>query len=145
MTPAEVVEAWHRTQRTDPPLANERYLADNVKVLLPSSRPIVGKAAASKHFITVANSFKPESFDPANARYTVTISEGNKVARRGRFRAETKQGQVVDLFVFNLYVVENDKITHFEEYFDTLLRSRYQYAYDPAMYRTEFEPESRLI
>jgi len=145
MTPAEVVQAWHQTQRTDPRLANELYLADDIKVLLPSSRPIVGKAAAAAHFIAVANSFKPESFDPANAKYTVLISEGNKVARRGRFRAETKEGQVVDLFVFNLFVVENDRITHFEEDFDTLRRSKYTYAYDPETYRKGFEPESRLL
>ncbi|HXJ78127.1 MAG TPA: nuclear transport factor 2 family protein [Candidatus Methylomirabilis sp.] len=145
MTSAEVVEAWHRTQRTDPRLANDLYLADDVKVLLPSSRPIVGKAAAAAHFIAVANSFKPESFDPANAKYTVAISDGNKVARRGRFRAETKDGQLLDLFVFNLFVVENEKITHFEEYFDTQLRAKFTYAYDPETYKKGFEPESRLL
>jgi ketosteroid isomerase-like protein len=145
MTPAEVVEAWHRTQRTDPKLANERYLAENVKVLLPSSRPIVGRAAAAAHFTAVANAFKPESFDPSNARFTVSISEGNKVARRGRFRAETKDGQLVDLFVFNLFVVENEQITHFEEYFDTLHRARFTYAYDPETYRQGYDPESRML
>ena len=44
-----------------------------------------------------------------------------------------------------VYTVENDKITHFEEYFDTQLRSRFTYAYDPEAYKKGFEPESRLL
>jgi hypothetical protein len=41
--------------------------------------------------------------------------------------------------------VENDKITHFEEYFDTQLRARFRYAYDPETYKNGFEPDSRLL
>jgi hypothetical protein len=145
MTPAEVVQAWYQTQRTDPQLANERYLADNVKVLLPRSRAIVGKAAATAHFVKVANSFKKGSFPASNTQYVVMISEGNKVARRHRWRAETNDGQIIDIFVFNLHVVENGKITHFEEHFDTLERSKFTYAYDPAALREGYNPEDWLL
>ncbi|MBA2963518.1 MULTISPECIES: nuclear transport factor 2 family protein [Ramlibacter] len=128
MTPLEVVKAWQKGQREDGRAANLKYLADDVQLLLPGMNPIVGKEAVSKKFAAVEDAFKPLFHSTIDGPFTVWIAEGDRVAHRFRWNGETHDGQLVDLFVFNLYVVRDDKILHFEEHMDTLTRSTYNYA-----------------
>lgn len=141
MTPKEVVQAWHRTWITDPALANELYLDDDVKKLLPGTRAILGKQAASDSFVRIAEPLKRETYEP-DTEYTVFICEGDKVAHRFRWQVELKDGRLSDMFVFNLYVVKNDKIVHFEEYFDTYERSKTR---DITVGREGYDPAAWII
>ena len=100
--------------------------------VLPGKDPIVGKAACSEHFAKVEDSFHPLKESTVDGPYTVIISEGNLVAHRFRWYGETLDGQLVDLFIFNLYRIVDGKIDYFEEHYDTLTRATYSYAYDTA-------------
>lgn len=145
MDPRGVVIAWQRGQRTDGRAANEKYLADDIRLVLPGKDPIVGKKNCSEHFEKVEDSFGPLRESTVDGPYTVIISEGNLVAHRFRWHGETRDGQLVDLFIFNLYRVVADKIDYFEEHFDTLSRARYSYAYDPNEVDRSFDPNTRVI
>jgi len=145
MDPKAVVIAWQGGQRTDGRTANERYLADDIRLVLPGKDPIVGKEQCSRHFESVEDSFKPLKASTVDGPYTVIISEGDLVAHRFRWYGETHDGQIVDLFVFNLYQVTDGKISYFEEHFDTLSRAQYSYAYDSADEDRSFDPETRVI
>ncbi len=145
MDPRGVVIAWQRGQRTDGRAANEKYLADDIRLILPGKDPIVGKKNCSEHFEKVEDSFGPLRESTVDGPYTVIISEGNLVAHRFRWYGETRDGQLVDLFIFNLYRVVADKIDYFEEHFDTLSRAQYSYAYDAIEADRTFDPDSRVI
>ena len=151
MRPQEVAKAWQEGQRVDGRAANERYLADDVRLLLPGRDPIVGKDAASAPFEAVEHSFRPLRESTVEGPYTIWISEGDLVAHRFRWCGETHDGQLVDFFLFNLYRVRDDKIDHFEEHFDTLARSRYRYgetatqAADEPAPLTPMDPSTRIL
>lgn len=129
--------------------ANLDYLADDVRLLMPGKAPIVGREAASRHFQSVEDSFKPLRESTIDGPYTVWVCEGELVAHRFRWCGETHDGQLVDFFLFNLYRVRGGKIDHFEEHFDTLTRARFSYAYDvdtDADADAEpFDPASRIL
>ncbi|MGJ7497890.1 hypothetical protein ACSFA8_22805 [Variovorax sp. RT4R15] len=141
MSPKEIVEAWHVTWRKDPAEANKLYLADNVKVLLPGAKAVVGWKAANEHFLRVAAGLKSETLimDPA---YIVFVCEDNKVARRFRLDIESSDGAKCEMFVFNFYIVENEKIVHFEEHFDTYARSQ---STDLSLYRKDHDPRAWIV
>lgn len=141
MNPKEIVEAWHVTWRKDVALANKLYLADNVKVLLPGAKAIVGWEAANAHFLRVAAGCNAETL-VVNHDYTVFVCEGNKVARRFRFDMENTDGERCEMFVFNFYIVENGKIVHFEEHFDTYARAQNS---DLSVYRKDHDPRAWII
>lgn len=143
--PKDVVIAWQRGQRTNGREANAKYLADDIRLVLPGSDPIVGKEDCSRHFEKVEDSFKPLKASTVDGPYTVIISEGNLVAHRFRWFGETHDGQVVDLFIFNLYRVKAGKIDYFEEHYDTLSRAQYSYAYDAHAADRTFNPDTRVI
>ena len=145
MDPKAVVIAWQRGQRTNGREANKKYLADDIRLVLPGKDPIVGKESCSEHFEKVEDSFKPLKASTVDGPYTVIIGEGDLVAHRFRWYGETHDGQVVDLFVFNLYRVVDGKIDYFEEHFDTLTRAQYSYAYDPLDEDRTFDPRTRVI
>jgi predicted SnoaL-like aldol condensation-catalyzing enzyme len=145
MDPKGVVIAWQRGQRSDGRAANEKYLADDIKLVLPGKNPIVGKEACSEHFARVEDSFLPLRVSTVDGPYTVIISEGNLVAHRFRWFGETHDGQLVDLFIFNLYRVNDGKIDYFEEHYDTLTRARYSYGYEVNAEDRVFDPETRII
>ena len=145
MDPKGVVIAWQRGQRTDGRAANERYLAESIRLVLPGKDPIVGKRACSEHFEKVEDSFGPLKVSTIDGPYTVFVSEGDLVAHRFRWHGATRDGQLVDLFIFNLYRVREGKIDHFEEHFDTLTRAGYSYAYDADVEDRTFDPETRII
>lgn len=145
MEPKDVVLAWQRGQRIDGRAANEAYLADDIRLVLPGKDPIVGKAACSEHFAKVEDSFHPLKESTVDGPYTVIISEGNLVAHRFRWYGETLDGQLVDLFIFNLYRVVDGKIDYFEENYDTLTRATYSYAYDTGTEDRVFDPDTRII
>ncbi|KWF64706.1 hypothetical protein WL92_09475 [Burkholderia multivorans] len=141
MTPKEVVQAWHKTWVIDVELANDRYLADNVKLLLPGTKAFIGKKAASDAFMKVASTCKRETAVD-DERFVVWVCEGNMVAHRFRFLIEQTDGSICDMFVFNLYIVENDKIVHFEEYFDTYERAKTR---DISGGRDEYDPMDWML
>lgn len=145
MKPVDVAKAWQAGQRVDGRRANADYLADDVRLLLPGKDPIIGKEAASRHFEAVEDSFKPLRESTVNGPYTIWISEGDLVAHRFRWCGETKDGQLVDFFLFNLYRIRNGRIDHFEEHFDTLARARFNYAYDPTADESSFDPTTRIL
>lgn len=141
MSPKEIVEAWHVTWRTDVAEANKLYLAENVKVLLPGAKAVVGWEAANAHFLRVAAGLNAQTLimDPA---YIVSIGEGNKVARRFRLDIESTDGRKCEMFVFNFYIVEDGKIVHFEEHFDTYARAG---STDLSAYRKDHDPKAWII
>lgn len=145
MDPKGVVIAWQRGQRANGREANKKYLADDIRLILPGKDPIVGKEACSEHFEQVEDSFGPLRASTVDGPYTVFVCEGDLVAHRFRWYGETVDGQLVDLFIFNLYQVVDGKIAHFEEHFDTLARAQYSYAreLDPA--EGIFDPDSRIL
>jgi hypothetical protein len=143
--PKDVVIAWQRGQRTNGREANEKYLADDIRLVLPGSDPIVGKENCSRHFEKVEDSFAPLRESTVDGPYTVIISEGDFVAHRFRWYGETHDGQLVDLFIFNLYRVVAGKIDHFEEHYDTLSRAQYSYAYQVDEADRTFNPDTRVI
>lgn len=145
MDPEGVVIAWQRGQRTNGRAANEKYLADGIRLVLPGKDPIVGKKACSEHFERVEDSFGPLDTSTVDGPYTVFISEGDLVAHRFRWCGTTHDGELVDLFIFNLYRVRDGKIDYFEEHYDTLTRARYSYAYDADPEDRAFDPETRII
>jgi ketosteroid isomerase-like protein len=145
MNAVDVVKAWQQGQRVNGRAANEAYLDDDIRLLLPGADPIVGREAASKHFEAVEDSFKPLLHSTVDGPYTVFVCQEDMVAHRFRWNGETRDGQLVDLFIFNLYRVRNGKITHFEEHFDTLTRAGYSYAYDAKPASRSFDPETRIL
>lgn len=145
MDPKDVVVAWQKGQRIDGRSANEKYLADDIRLVLPGKDPVVGKAECSAHFAAVEDSFGPLKESTVDGPFTVIVSEGNLVAHRFRWFGETHDGQLVDLFVFNLYRVVDGKIDYFEEHYDTLTRASYSYGYDASAEDRTFDPDTRII
>jgi len=143
--PKDVVIAWQRGQRIDGRAANEKYLADDIRLVLPGKNPIFGKENCSRHFEAVEDSFGPLRVSTVDGPYTVMIGEGDLVAHRFRWYGETHDGQLVDIFVFNLYRVVAGKIDYFEEHYDTLTRAQYSYAYDADSEDRTFDPDTRVI
>jgi hypothetical protein len=54
MDPKDVVIAWQMGQRTDGRSVNEKYLADDIRLVLPGKDPIVGKSVCSERVSPVA-------------------------------------------------------------------------------------------
>ena len=145
--PREVIIAWQQGQRVDACSTNEKYLADDIRLLLPGKDPIVGKEAASRHFEEVATKFKPGPLriSHIDGPYTVFVCEGDLVAHRFRWFGDTVDGQVADFTVFNLYRVRNGKIDHFEEHYDTMHRAQYSYARELDPEAATADPETRIL
>jgi len=141
MTPKEVVQGWHKQWKSDPALANKLYLHPNIKKLLPGCKAKIGWEEVNKSFLRVADGVKRETYhyDPA---YDVYICEGNMVAHRFRWNVETKTGAKSEMFVFNLYIVEDEKIIHFEEHFDTFERHKTS---DQTLFRAGHDPRDWII
>ena len=141
MSPKETVQAWHVTWRKDVAEANKLYLGENVKVLLPGAKAIVGWQAANEHFLRVAAGLNAQTLnmDPA---YIVAISEGSKVATRFWLDLVSAHGRKCEMFVFNFYIVEDGKIVHFEEHFDTYARAG---STDLSAYRKDHDPRAWII
>ena len=144
MTPLEVVIGWHTDYKTDPEGANERYLAEDVQMLLPRSRALTGRTAVGNKLANVASDYTELEY-AGISEYTVMAADGDIVFHRFRWKGTTVKGESVDFFLVNLYRVQDEKIVVWEEHFDTYARYQHDYGYEPSDYFDGYEPESRLV
>lgn len=123
MSPKDIVHAWHTEWRINPENANTLYLHQDIKVLLPGKDAIKGWDAANTHFLNVASAVNlPQPYTADENKYLIYLEDKDFVARRFRCTYHNKDGTTMDMMVYNIYRIKDQKILHFEEYFDTYYR-----------------------